>query len=250
MQTDEQTPLQKRTGENAGIWLSLAVALALHLLFLLVPIIRQIPAVPPPGATIELQLTSIDPPPVRGEPEPVTRPEPLPPEPQPKPEPLPGPTAEKALIVQDEPTASEPVASEPPPPTTSLVARKLQPDLDAMSEPEKRQLTNSILSRQYSTEESAVDQLFGKPMTQQNTESVNEFQYPSRPNMITMLDKPMPEVPFAYTPDLVYFAYDPGVKGDLQRFWDVITPEFGWRTKYGTEVRCKLLLVIIGCGWK
>ncbi len=250
MQTDGQTPLQKRTGENAGIWLALAFALALHLLFLLVPIIRQMPAVPSPGVTIELQLTSIDPPPVPSEPEPVTQTEPLSSEAEPKPEPLPGPTAEKTAIVQDEPTASEPVANEPPPPTTSLVARELQPDLDAMSEPEKRELTNSILSRQYFTEESAVDQLFGKPITQQNTESVNEFQYPSRPNMITMLDKPMPEVPFDYTPGLVYFAYDPGVKGDLQRFWDVITPEFGWRTKYGTEVRCKLLLVIIGCGWK
>jgi hypothetical protein len=65
-----------------------------------------------------------------------------------------------------------------------------------------------------------------------------------------MLDQPLPDVPFAYTPDLVYFAYEPGVKGDLQRFWDIITPEFGWRTKYGTEVKCGLLLVIIACGWK
>jgi len=68
--------------------------------------------------------------------------------------------------------------------------------------------------------------------------------------MIDMLDQPMPDVPFAYTPGLIYFAYDPGLKGDIQRFWDVITPEFGWRTKYGTEVRCKLILVIVGCGWK
>lgn len=231
MQTDKQTPLKSRTGNHAGFWLSLAFALALHLLFLLIPVIRQIPVAPSLETSIELQLTGIDPKPVLIEPEP---------EPEP----------ETFVMAQDEPTATQPVTSEPPPATTSLVARKPQPDLNTMSEPEKSQLTNNILSRQYFTEESAVDQLFGKPLPQQNAESVSEFQYPSRPNMITMLDKPMPEAPFAYTPDLVYFAYDPGVKGDLQRFWDVITPEFGWRTTYGTEFRCKLVLVIIGCGWK
>ena len=28
------------------------------------------------------------------------------------------------------------------------------------------------------------------------------------------------------------------------------TPEFGWRTRYGTEVKCALILVIVGCAWK
>ena len=65
-----------------------------------------------------------------------------------------------------------------------------------------------------------------------------------------MLDQPMPDLPFAYTRGLVKFAYDPGLKGDLQRFWDVITPEFGWRTKNGTEFRCIWVLIIGGCGWK
>ena len=119
-----------------------------------------------------------------------------------------------------------------------------------MSEPEKRLLTSTILARQFITEESATDQLFGKPLQQPGTELYKEFHYPLRPDLLTMLDKPIPDVPFDYTPGLVYFAYDPGVKGDLQRFWDVITPEFGWRTKYGTEVRCVLVLVLVGCGWK
>ncbi len=139
---------------------------------------------------------------------------------------------------------------DPAPLTTGLEKRNLQPDLNTMSKIERRQLTNTILARQFFTEESAVDQLFGKPLPQHNTEIQKEFHYPLRQNMISMLDQPMPEVPFGYTPDLVYFAYEPGVKGDLQRFWDVITPEFGWRTKYGTEVKCILLLVIVGCGWK
>jgi hypothetical protein len=140
--------------------------------------------------------------------------------------------------------------AESAPVKTSPVARNLRPDLDSMSEPEKKQLKNTILARQFFTEESAVEQLFGKPLPQHNTEIRKEFHYPLRPDLIAMLDQPLPEMPFAYTPDLVYFAYAPGVKGDFQRFWDVITPEFGWRTKYGTEVKCIMVLVIIGCGWK
>lgn len=250
MQTERQRPAQIRTGKKAGIWLSLAFALALHLMFLLVPIVRQTPPSETFSSTIELQLTTASPPMLPSSEAPVPEPEPLPPEPELEPIPLPEPVAEQATIVREEPAEPEPVADEPPPVTTNLVARKLRPDLNAMSKPQKRQLTNSILVRQYFTEESAADQLFGKPLPQHNTEIQKEFHYPVRPNMMTMLDQPMPEVPFAYTPDLVYFAYDPGVKGDLQRFWDVITPEFGWRTKYGTEVRCVLVLVIVGCGWK
>ena len=121
---------------------------------------------------------------------------------------------------------------------------------DSMSEKEKSVLTSTILARQYISEESVVDQLFGKPLEQHSGEFQKEFHYPVRPDMLSMLDSPLPDVPFDYTPGLIYFAYEPGVKGDLQRFWDVITPEFGWRTKYGTEVRCVLVLVLIGCGWK
>ena len=119
-----------------------------------------------------------------------------------------------------------------------------------MDELERRELTNSILTRQFITEESVTDKLFGKQVLQQPSEFQKEFHYPVRRSMITMLDQPMQELPFAFTPGLIHFAYDPGVKGDLQRFWNVITPEFGWRTKYGTEVRCTWMLVIVGCGWK
>jgi hypothetical protein len=135
-------------------------------------------------------------------------------------------------------------------PATSLAARPLQPELDKMSEPEKRTLTSTILARQFITEESASDRLFGRPLVQDSGELQKDFHYPLRPDLLEMLDQPVPDLPFAYTPGLVYFAYDPGVKGDLQRFWDVITPEFGWRTRYGTEFKCVLVLVIVGCGWK
>ena len=147
-------------------------------------------------------------------------------------------------------TEVQPDVTDPAPTTPVQFARQSKRDLDNMSDLEKVQLMDTILARQYISEESAADQLFGKLPVQDSTEIRKEFHYPTGPNMIAMLDQPMPDVPFAYTAGLINFAYDPGVKGDLQRFWDVITPEFGWRTKYGTEVKCIMILVIIGCGWK
>ncbi len=243
MQSDKQKKVETRTGEKAGIWLAFAFALGLHFILLFVPFASQTPGSENSRAAIELQLTTFSP-----------HPEiPLLPAPEPEeavPEPLPELSPEPTKMVLEEQTEPAPVATEPPTTTTGLVARDLPPDLVNMSEPEKTKLTNTILTRQFFTEESAVDQLFGKPLVQNNTEIQQEFHYPLKQNMMTMLDQPLPDVPFAYAPDLVYFAYEPGVKGDLQRFWDVITPEFGWRTKYGTEVRCVLVLVLVGCGWK
>ena len=243
MQADRQNPVQIRTGKKAGIWWTFLFALAMHGLFLLAPITRQMPVVENLRAPIELQLTTFAPPaiaPVLAEPPPETQ------LPEPEPEFVPDPPS----VVLDEQTKPVPAVIESAPQTTSLEKWNLQPDLETMSDIERRQLTNTVLARQFFTEESAVDQLFGKQLPQHNTEIQKEFHYPLRQNMMSMLDQPLPEVPFAYAPDLVYFAYEPGVKGDLQRFWDVITPEFGWRTKYGTEVKCVLVLVIIGCGWK
>jgi hypothetical protein len=235
--------MQIRTGRKAGIWLALCCALALHAIFLLLPIARQMPPDDKLLSVIELQLTSFSP---RSSAllEPLAKSEALPPEPEPV------LLSEQAVTAPENETEVSPLVAESAPVKTSPVARNLRPDLDSMSEPENKQLKNTILARQFFTGESAVDQLFGKPLPQYNTEIRKEFHYPLRPDLIAMLDQPLPEVPFAYTPDLVYFAYDPGVKGDFQRFWDVITPEFGWRTKYGTEVKCIMLLVIIGCGWK
>lgn len=245
MQEHRQIPVQIRTGKKAGIGLTFLLALALHALFLWVPITRQMPVEENLRAPIELQLTTFKPrviAPVQAEPEPQA--------PLPEPEPEPESAPEPPVIALAEQPVPVPAEIEPGLLTTSLEKRKLKTDLGTISENDRSKLTSAVLARQFFTEDSAVDQLFGKPIPQYNTEIRKEFHYPLRKNMISMLDKPLPEVPFAYTPNLVYFAYEPGVKGDLQRFWDVITPEFGWRTKYGTEVKCILVLVIIGCGWK
>lgn len=246
MQKEWQNPRQFRTGKSTGIWLATLFALGLHAVFLLLPIARQAPSLENPASLIELQLTTLDSPFTATSlpaPEPERSSPAIPPDPveQPEPDVTPEPPTRQA--------EAQPEITEPVPLTPVQLARQNKPDLEKMSGPEKTRLTDTILARQYIREVSATEQLFGK-LSEDNVEVREEFHFPARPNMITMLDQPMPEVPFAYTPDLVYFAYDPGVKGDLQRFWDVITPEFGWRTRYGTEVKCILVLVIIGCGWK
>ena len=209
-----QKPAQNRTGKKTGFWFALAIALTLHAAILLLPMAEQAPGKISPSTQIELQLTTIHTQaPVPQGPEQV--PEELFKEPITEPEPLP-----------------ETEIAEPKPPE------------------QKTQLTSAVLMRQFISKESATDRIFGRPLDPQATEPQKEFHYPARQNMITMLAKPLPDLPFAYTPDLIYFAYDPGVRGDLQRLWDVITPEFGWRTDNGTEFKCKWILIIEACGWK
>jgi len=235
MQDRKQVPVKIRTGNKTGIWLALMAALSIHIIIVFLPVSRQLTVSEPPAAKLEVQLTTFtspsEPPLAEVKPEPETEPESI------------------KNVAQVKPEQQPP---RPQPPVMAIIPQT--PDLDnileTMGELERRELTNSILSRQFITEESVTDEIFGPQLLQQPSEFQKEFHYPVRAGMIAMLDQPMQELPFAYTPGLIHFAYDPGVKGDLQRFWDVITPEFGWRTKYGTEVRCRWMLVIVGCGWK
>jgi hypothetical protein len=239
MQERKQVPVKIRTGNKTGIWLALLAALSIHVIIVFLPFSKQVTVSEPPGAQIEVQLTTFtsppEPPLAEIKPEPET-------EPEPEPEPI-------ETVAEVKP---EPQPLKPQPPVMALIPQT--PDLnnrvETMDESERRKLTNSILTRQFITEESVTDEIFGRQVLQQPSEFQKEFHYPVRQSMMTMLDQPMQELPFAYTPGLIHFAYDHGVKGDLQRFWGVITPEFGWRTKYGTEVRCIWMLVVVGCGWK
>jgi hypothetical protein len=226
MQNRPQANARARAGGKAGIWLALVVALGLHSIILFLPISRQGPVVESSHPQIELQLTTYAPP-IPAPQIPVQQAETVPPLPEPAPE-----VSESLVEIQ--------AAAVPPVLTPTPQSQQL----------EVERLTNSILTRQFITEESVADQLFGKPLDPQGTEAQKEFHFPHRQDMLSMLDQPMPELPFAYTPGLVRFAYEPGVKGDLQRFWDVITPEFGWTTNNGTEFKCIWVLIVGGCGWK
>jgi len=214
------------------MWLALAAALGLHAIILFLPIAGQAPVSESIPAQIELQLITFNPQPV-AEQVPDQQAEIEPPEIFTEPE---------EIIAKTAPEAFEPA----PPPVADVKKQKFA----SLSEAERTRLTRSILSAQFITQESETDKLFGKPLGLPDTAPQKDFHYPVRPNMISMLDQPLPDLPFAYQPGLVRFAYDPGVKGDLQRFWDVITPEFGWKTNNGTEIRCIWVLVVMGCGWK
>lgn len=239
IQSANHIPATTDSRANPDIWLALLIALGLHGLILLLPLSGQKTDPTPMSAQIELRLTKFEPPPVAEE---IFLIEPGSP---PPPAPLPTP------IVQDKPvplveTPSQVVASTPA--ATTLVP--IERDLEQMTPVEKAQLTDTILSSQFITDEPAADQLFGPVITRYSTETRTEFHYPEKTNLVAMLDQPMQDLPFEYTPGLIHFAYAPGVKGDLQRFWDVITPEFGMITDHGTEIRCVWVLVIAACGWK
>lgn len=236
-----------RSGKKPGIWPAIAVAVVLHGVFLLLPVAGEKQPLQGRQPAIEIELTTVE----------TEAPAAVAQAPGPEPQvrtPVMEPVAEvfpsPALKAPQKSTASQPADASGPSATAIGPYRARESDLDKLSEVEKKVLTSTILARQYITEESAADRLFGKPLVQDSSDFQKEFHYPLRRDLIEMLDQPLPDLPFEYKPGLVYFAYDPGLKGDLQRFWDVITPEFGWRTKYGTQVKCALILIIPGCVWK
>lgn len=248
MQDSSSVQVIIRTGNRASLWLALLTAFCIHVVIILLPVERSQKVSAPADGQIEVELIAYSKPadPIREEPEPI------PPtvEAEPEVETLEGTDPEPVeQFVEQTPM---PLPMEPQSPELIPVPPIRDPgrSLDALSEPEKSALTNAILTRQYISEESGATRIFGRPVVQSAPAVQRDFHYPVRQSMISMLDQPLPDVPFAYTPDLVHFAYDPGVKGDLQRFWDVITPEWGFRTKYGTEVRCIWVLIFAGCAWK
>jgi hypothetical protein len=237
--------MRSRTGKKTAIRLSIFLALGLHAVFLYLPLHLKTQQAETNEVLIEMQLTKRVPVPTA--PEPLVQAEEISP-PEPDPEPIPEKIAEPIKQVAELPVETqEPEQSLNTTSSTIPYARKNFVEMDAT---QRQHVANSILSRQFIKEESLTEQLFGKPSVVTTTDHAAEFHQPARASMITMLNQPMPDLPFAYQENLIYFAYDPGVKGDLQRFWDVITPEFGWRTKYGTEVKCIWVLVIAACGWK
>jgi hypothetical protein len=157
--------------------------------------------------------------------------------PAPSPNPDPAPAPIQAEIPSEPATTATPgmVVSRPDPEVP-------QPVNDAL-------LSRSILASQFLPErkvsEPAIFTLSGRPSTTLQA----DFQYPVRKNMYDLMVPTLPDLPFAYTPGFVKFSYEPGFLGEIQRSWDAITPEYEFRTKNGTLVKCKLILIIAGCVW-
>lgn len=82
---------------------------------------------------------------------------------------------------------------------------------------------------------------------------------PSKPRIRVLGDPPpgdvmlalqdhLPELPFGSSGMELAF-YSSGFRGDLERFGDAITQEFGFKTRYGTRVKCVAMVVLVVCGW-
>ena len=65
--------------------------------------------------------------------------------------------------------------------------------------------------------------------------------------MLALQDR-MPDLPFGSS-GLELAFYSNGFRGDLERFGDAITQEFGFKTRYGTEVKCVYMVVLLVCAW-
>ena len=250
MQNPRQKTTPKKARRNAGIWLAWTGALGFHMMIFWLPFSGENPDTENSSSPIELQLTRFNTKTV------ATTAEQLPETPtadilpEHLPEPIQKTLPDAAYSVIDEVTETIGEKIESPVLTSVPREQDTQPDVEGITEMGENQLTSAILMRQFISEESETDSIFGRPIKPGNNDGQKQFHYPVRQSMTSMLDQPLPNIPFAYEEGLIYFAYDPGVKGDIQRFWDVITPEFGWRTKYGTEVKCVWVLVIAACGWK
>lgn len=245
MQSEGQNLRPARTGKPISLWLALLAALVLHTGILLLPVTKRLYLDQTDSLQIEVQLT------VQESPAPAVPEQPDVPESLPsKSEPIAEMTPQEPPQVEEPVPEPAPLEPQPAPLTSIVPAPQVTRPFDQLNAAEQKRLSATLLTRQFISEKPVTEQLFGTPLWPHSTEPQREFHYPVRPDLLTMLDQPMPELPFAYTPGLVRFAYDPGVRGDLQRFWDVITPEFGWKTRYGTEVRCIYVLVIVACGWK
>lgn len=67
-------------------------------------------------------------------------------------------------------------------------------------------------------------------------------------DVMLALQHRLPQLPFGSTGlDLAF--YSNGTRGDLERFGDAITQEFGFQTRFGTRVKCVVMVVLLVCSW-
>lgn len=236
-------PLTKIRRPPSSIWLALAIALLVHIILLLVAANWRFKQPLSQSSRIEIRVEYED----------------IPPFVEPRSEAVAAPHG----VIKPVPQSIEQTSQEMPPAKPaeqpSMAPLPMPAQTSAQSTPAndqpgnlkttQQQQSRTILSSQFITEPSVTDKIFGPGMPATKHSETRGFHFPPQPNMVAMLDKPIPDLPFQFTEGLVHFAYEPGAKGDLQRFWDKITPEFGWRTNYGTEVKCAWVLVIAACGW-
>jgi len=134
---------------------------------------------------------------------------------------------------------AEPPDPDPVQPTSQVPATEIVKDIPA--------LRTRILASPYLEEEPLAANLFSIRTESNGTESV--FHFRDRPTLDYVLNLSPEQLPFANGPRFEVASYTPGVVGDVQRFFDIVTLEKEWVTKNGTRVKCGWVLIFAGCGW-
>lgn len=70
----------------------------------------------------------------------------------------------------------------------------------------------------------------------------------NRQDLLAMLDKPLPNLPFA-DPDTPFVFYSTGFQGEVEKFFDKITKRTSHTTKWGTKIECAYTLIFVVCGY-
>jgi len=200
--------------KNRSVKVFFGAALAVHTLFVLLPLTEQ---KRPPNAeqtTVQVRLNSPRPP---KEQSPQTAP----------------------LEALRQP--GNPILEELPAPPQVVLRQPVREVAQPASDNTKR-----VLSSQFDYENSVHEPLFG---TNAPMEEMPDFYIRQRSSLETVLNQPSLQLPFLDTRIYLVDSYDNGFMGGMEKFWDSVSVPFGFTTKHNTRVQCVWVLVIAGCGW-
>ncbi len=192
-----------------------AAVTSLHLLLLLIPVVRQQAVEPLPSPFVSVRLSQ----PATEEPAPEPLPEPEPPEPPP-------------LEAVEPVELAELPAPEPEPPEPEPAVKPQISAYRILSDLREKQNSDPLTSFDTGVQEDRRD-----------------YYVRYQPSVEDVLNEPSLQLPFRDTRIYLVNSYDPGLMGDVQRFFDDVTVPFGFTTKNNTRVQCAWILVIAGCSW-
>lgn len=204
----------KRDDRGAGLFFALALAVAVHVALIIVPLTKKMPPGIQELRSLEVRLVSS----VK--------------------------VSQEIRPVKQSPKRREPEvpALEELPALPKMVAPPVQEVAQQPSSPS----TKRILSSQFDYERLIQQPLFG-PKEQKADEP--DFYPRKRASLETVLNQPSLQLPFEDTRIYLVDFYQGGIIGGMERFWDTVSVPFGFTTRNNTRVQCVWVLVIAGCGW-
>ena len=208
---------------NRPLMVFLLMAIALHLLMLLVPVAREVVR-----RVAETDFVRVE----------LRRPPSIPATPQkriPRPEPL--------------ESIPEPVKT-PVEPTVVAEAKDVEPNkiepADVEEKPTSTITSREIIARQFLME-SANRQAYIQAID--DSREMPDYFTAEKTTLEDALNQPVLHLPFRDTRIYEVAYYENGVGGAMDRFWDTVTVPFGFTTKNNTRIQCAWVLIFAGCSW-